>query len=397
MTLTEALPYNPPFADRNFPPAHRPSPIPDHLNASSTYLTMSFEYLASIAQIILIDIVLSGDNAVVIAMAAHRLPPYQRKQAIMWGGGIAITMRIVFTMVMAFLLMVPGVRLFGGMVLAWIACKLLGEEEEHAVAADDADRTAMAAIRMIFVADFVMSLDNMLAVAGASHGDWQRLLLGLIVSIAIIMTCSSYIARLMNRYKWIVTVGAAILALTAAQMMSGDREVASFFVHRVGVCLNSHWEDDYLASHAHVANLKPDQIPAELRDLVEVRRNDLKFVGQMSAEQRDLLLDAVSSDADKKEIEGLYEQSRQRDVPSWVPASWHSRVATFFQRKWPVEDSRKLEGKHYHVVTWIFNTLVIVACLTSPYWRRKKNGAAAASGGTADAAASNSNNAPKSH
>ncbi|MFM8250369.1 MAG: TerC family protein [Planctomycetota bacterium] len=332
---------------------------------------MSLAYLASIAQIILIDIVLSGDNAVVLAMAAHRLPPYQRKQAIMWGGGIAITMRIIFTMVMAFLLMVPGVRLFGGMVLAWIACKLLGEEEEHSVAADDADRTAMAAIRMIFVADFVMSLDNMLAVAGASHGDWQRLLLGLIVSIAIIMTCSSYIARLMNRYKWIVTVGAGILALTAAQMMSGDREVASFFVHRVGVCLNSHWEDDYLATHAHVANLSADQIPVEVQDRVELRKTDLLFTGQMSSEQRDALLAAVSTSEDKEAIEGLYEQSRQREVPNWVPEAWRTSATHFFQRKWPVEDSKKLAGHHYHFVAWIFNTLVIVACLTSPIWRRK--------------------------
>src|SRR4029077_8545874 len=121
------------------------------------------------------------------------------------------------------------------LVLTWIACKLLVEEEEHIVTPDDADSSALAAIRMIFVADFVMSLDNMLAVAGASEGDWPRLLFGLLVSIAIIMTCSAFIARLMNRFKWIVYLGAAILAYTAAEMMLGDRELASYVVRHYQV------------------------------------------------------------------------------------------------------------------------------------------------------------------
>src|SRR5262249_6969383 len=159
----------------------------------------------SVLQIIAIDIVLSGDNAVVIAMAARKLPVKQRKQAIFWGGGIAIFLRIVFTLIIAFFLIVPRVRVFFGLVLTFIACKLLVEgDEEQTESPDVVAKNAWHAIRMIFVADFVMSLDNMLAVAGAAHGDWLRLLMGLLVSIGIIMTCSALIAWLMNRYKWIV-------------------------------------------------------------------------------------------------------------------------------------------------------------------------------------------------
>src|SRR5690349_1914511 len=111
---------------------------------------MTLALLLKIVQIVVIDVVLSGDNAVVIAMAAHKLPPYQRQRAILWGGLIAIILRIAFTMLMAFLLMIPGVRFFGGIVLVGIACKLLLDEEHHAVTPDNADKSTFAAIRMIF-------------------------------------------------------------------------------------------------------------------------------------------------------------------------------------------------------------------------------------------------------
>ncbi len=149
---------------------------------------MNLEFLAKVAQIILIDVVLSGDNAVVIAMAAHKLPLKQRRTAIFCGGLVAIVMRVAFTLVMAFLLMVPGVRLVGGIVLIWIACKLLlGEGDEPEIDASKASRSTWAAIRMIFIADFVMSLDNMLAVAGAGGENFKLLIFGLLVSIGIIM------------------------------------------------------------------------------------------------------------------------------------------------------------------------------------------------------------------
>lgn len=333
---------------------------------------MALEYLLSVAQIILIDIVLSGDNAVVIAMAAHKLPAYQRQRAILWGGGIAIFLRIVFTMVMAFLLMVPGVRLIGGVVLMWIACKLLGEEEEHEITADDADRSAIAAIRMIFVADFVMSLDNMLAVAGASHGDWQRLLLGLLVSIGIIMTCSAFIARLMNRFKWIVYLGAAILAFTAGQMMLGDRELAGYIVRHYGVCLNKHWEEDYMLSHAHLQSFRGEGLPDDLRDVVSFEKGELKFIGQMNETQRDTLLARVEQSADRRAVEELFEATRVRPVPDWVPESLRERVSGWVQRKWPAEDWKRIGGAHHHLTAWVFYGVVIAFCLAAPYWLRKR-------------------------
>lgn len=333
---------------------------------------MTLQLVLSILQIILIDVVLSGDNAVVIAMAAHKLPEHQRRRAILWGGGIAIGLRIVFTMIMSFLLMIPTLRLFGGLLLVWIACKLLREEEEGEVSPDKAAQSTIAAIKMIFLADFAMSLDNMLAVAGASHGDWKLLLGGLVISIAIIMTCSNLIAQLMNRYKWIVTLGAGILAFTAGEMMLGDREVAGYIVRNHHVSLDRHWKE-YMVSHTHVPNFeKPDSLPEVLRDVVtyrpgttEAAPGTLNFIGQMSVEQRDALLTRTS---DKKAIEDLYEATRHRDVPGWIPAGWRGTVESWFQHKWESKDWQAIQGHEHHYVSWIFFGLVIAFCLTSPRW-----------------------------
>lgn len=338
---------------------------------------MSLDYWISIAQITLIDIVLSGDNAVVIAMAAHKLPHYQRKRAILWGGGIAIFLRIVFTLIMAFLLMVPGVRLIGGLVLMWIACKLLIDEEEHAVTPDDADRSALAAIRMIFVADFVMSLDNMLAVAGASHGDPWRLLLGLLVSIGIIMTCSAFIARLMNRFRWIVYLGAGILAFTAGEMMLGDRELAGYIVRHHGVCLNRDWDEHFMLSRVPLKSFRADGLPDDVKKVALLSDGMLTFVGQMDDAQRDALLERVTEKADKTAIEELYEQTHPRDVPGWVPAVLHDRAAIWVQHKWPAKDWLGIKA-HHHKVAWAFYAFVVVVCLSSPYWLRKRPPEAAA-------------------
>lgn len=335
---------------------------------------MTLQLVLSILQIILIDVVLSGDNAVVIAMAAHKLPEHQRRRAILWGGGIAIGLRIVFTMIMSFLLMVPTLRLFGGILLVWIACKLLREEEEGEVSPDKAAQSTIVAIKMIFLADFAMSLDNMLAVAGASHGDWKLLLGGLVISIAIIMTCSNLIASLMNRYKWIVTLGAGILAFTAGEMMLGDREIAGYIVRHHQVSLDRHWQD-YMVSHKHVPNFEiPDALPEVLRDVVtyqpgpnEAAPGMLNFIGQMTPEQRDALLTRTS---DKKAIEELYEATRHRDVPGWVPESWQASVESWFQHKWEAKHWQAIQGHQQHYVSWIFYGLVIAFCLTSPRWWR---------------------------
>lgn len=333
---------------------------------------MTLEDVVQVLQIILIDIVLSGDNAVVIALAAHKLPAYQRKRAILWGGGIAILLRIIFTMIMAFLMMVPGLRLVGGAVLVWIACKLLLEEEEHEVTADDADRSALAAIRMIFIADFMMSLDNMLAVAGASHGDAKKLLMGLIVSIGIIMTCSGFIARLMNRFKIIVVIGAGILAFTAGEMMFGDREVAGYIVRNHQVSLNSHWEHDYMQTHAHVSAFDAENLPPELTPLVTFEHGGLVFNGRMSESQRDNLLARVKTDKDKQAVEEMFEESREREVPGWVPEILATQAEGWVQRKWKADMWQSVQGRQYHFVAWIFYAIVVVFCVTCPRWMRGK-------------------------
>ena len=337
---------------------------------------MAPELIAKILQIVVIDLVLSGDNAVVIAMAAHRLPDHQRKKAILWGGFIAIAMRIVFTMIMAFLLMVPGVRFIGGIVLVWIACKLLLDEgEEPELNTGGAEKSTWAAIRMIFVADFVMSLDNMLAVAGAGGEDFKLLVFGLLVSIGIIMFCSTLIARLMNRYHWIVYFGAGILALTAGEMIMGARELAGYFARNQHVSLNRKWEEDFMLTREPVADLKnPDDLPPDLKDVVKYHNGKLEFIGQMTDKQRDVLLAKVDKQADKEAIELMYEKSYLREIPEWVPAGLRPRVHNWFQRKWPADVWKGVQGRQYHYVAWIFYAAVVAFCLALPAWLHKRKG-----------------------
>jgi YjbE family integral membrane protein len=331
---------------------------------------MDLETLAKIAQIIAIDVVLSGDNAVVIAMAAHKLPEQQRRKAIFFGGMVAIVMRVMFTLVMAFLLMIPGVRFVGGLVLTWIACKLLmGEDDEPEIDASKASRSTWAAIRMIFIADFVMSLDNMLAVAGAGGENFMLLIFGLLVSIGIIMTCSAIIARLMNRYKFIVYLGAAILAFTAGEMILGDRELAHFVTTKYQVSINKKWEEDFMLTSEHVSKLRdPDDLPADLKDVVQYENGKLVFIGQMTKPQHDELAARVDTADDKKAIADLYEISHQRDVPNWVPANWQPRVENWFQRRWPAQVWQGIQGRQYHFVAWIFFAVVVGVCLGLPRW-----------------------------
>ncbi|HEY3368625.1 MAG TPA: TerC family protein [Symbiobacteriaceae bacterium] len=176
--------------------------------------------ILAILKITFIDIVLSGDNAVVIAMASRSLPEKQQKKAILFGGGAAIALRVVLTAVVAYALKIPLLQLGGGLMLFWIAVKLLkGGDEEANVKSGS---TMMDAVVTIVLADLVMSLDNMLAVGGASEGNLALLVMGLLMSMAIIMFSSTLIAKLMNKYGWLVYVGAGILGYTAGEMILKD-------------------------------------------------------------------------------------------------------------------------------------------------------------------------------
>lgn len=192
-----------------------------------TTTSVDFDFISKLLSIIAIDLVLSGDNAVVIAMASRRLPPQQRKRAIVLGGGGAVALRILFTIGAALLLGVPLLQATGGVLLVYIAIKLVRPAVvEHGGVT--AAATLGAAISTIIMADVVMSLDNMLAVGGASHGHIGLLVFGLMLSIPILLFGSSAVARLIDRFPWLNLVGAAILIHTALEMLFKDE-----YVHRV--------------------------------------------------------------------------------------------------------------------------------------------------------------------
>jgi len=179
------------------------------------------QYLGAALSIILIDLVLSGDNAVVIGMAAHRLPERQRKMAILFGAGAAIVLRIGLTAIATLLLLLPWVRLIGGALLLWIGFKLLKEEEEQHEGTGGSERL-IEAITTIIIADVVMSVDNILGVAAAAHGDIGLLIFGLVLSMAIMLLGGSLIARMIDKFWWLVYLGSAVIIWTGAEMMFGD-------------------------------------------------------------------------------------------------------------------------------------------------------------------------------
>lgn len=177
------------------------------------------ELLGILFSIIVINIVLGGDNAVVIAMASRTLPPAERRKAVLWGSAGAIVLRIVFAAVATFLLGIPYLMVIGGALLTWIAYKLLADEEQHDVTASD---SIGEAVRTIVIADAVMSLDNSLAIAVAAEGHIWMLVFGLALSVPIIIWCSQIIANIMNKYGIIVYIGAGILAWTAGELFVED-------------------------------------------------------------------------------------------------------------------------------------------------------------------------------
>jgi YjbE family integral membrane protein len=181
----------------------------------------SAAFWLAVGQIILIDIVLSGDNAVVIALACRNLAVDQRKKGIFWGVAGAVSLRVVLTTCAALVMNLPWLKVVGGLLLLWIAVKLMLPEDEEG---EDIEASAhlWGAVKTIVVADFVMSLDNVIAVAGAAHGSLVLLLFGLAVSIPLIVWSSQLILRWMERYPVIVLFGAALLGYVSGQMIFTD-------------------------------------------------------------------------------------------------------------------------------------------------------------------------------
>jgi YjbE family integral membrane protein len=193
---------------------------------------MTTEFLSALAAIVLIDLVLAGDNAIVIALAARNLPKAQQRKAVIWGTVGAIVVRSSLTVAVLWLLNIPGLMLAGGALLAWIGYRLLvdddaGHGKDVAPAA-----SFWAAMRTIVIADTVMGLDNVLAVAGAAGGSMLLVVLGLLISIPIVVWGSTLILKWIERYPSILYVGGAVLAWTAAKMIVTEPFVASALAER---------------------------------------------------------------------------------------------------------------------------------------------------------------------
>jgi len=188
----------------------------------------STEFWIGLLKIVWINIILSGDNAVVIALAARSLPPEQQRRAIALGSAAAVVLRIVLTVAAAWLLALPWLQILGGLLLLYIGIHLLSGEEEGAGSDKEDYGGMLAAVRTILLADLVMSLDNVIAVAAAARGSLVLLALGLAISIPLVIFGSTLMIRLMERFPVIVLLGAALIGWVAGETMLGDSVLHDF-------------------------------------------------------------------------------------------------------------------------------------------------------------------------
>ncbi len=194
-------------------------------------MMQSADFWIGLVKIIWINIILSGDNAVVIALAARSLPPEQQSKAVFFGSGAAVVLRIALTVVAAKLLAMPYLQIVGGLLLLWIGVQLLGEEEDGEAKQHG---SLMAAVRTILIADLVMSLDNVIAVAAAAKGSMVLLVLGLAISIPLVIFGSTLMIKLMERFPIIVMLGAALIGWVGGETIASDVALKASFE-------GSHW------------------------------------------------------------------------------------------------------------------------------------------------------------
>ena len=186
------------------------------------------EQIAILTQIIFIDLVLAGDNAIIIGMVASKFPPEQRKKVIFWGIGGAVILRIILTLLSAYLLQLTGLRLIGGLLLLYIVYKLYvdvikGSEKEEDINVDNS--SFLKAIWTVLLADFTMSLDNVLGVAGAAGEHYGLLVFGLILSIILMATAATLISEWMKRYRWIAWLGLIAILVVAVELIYTDIKI----------------------------------------------------------------------------------------------------------------------------------------------------------------------------
>lgn len=189
----------------------------------------SAAWLSALLAIILIDLVLAGDNAIVIALAARNLPKKLQKKAIVWGTVGAIAMRSAMTVGVVWLLKIPGLMLVGGLGLVWIAYKLVAPGGDHGDEHSPTATTFWGAMKTIIVADALMGVDNVLGVAGAAHGDMGLVVIGLLISVPIVVFGSTLMLKLVEKYPVIMYIGAGVLAFTAAKMIVDEPLLNSVF------------------------------------------------------------------------------------------------------------------------------------------------------------------------
>jgi YjbE family integral membrane protein len=186
------------------------------------------EFWIGLLKIIWINIILSGDNAVVIALAARSLPAQQQKQAIIWGTAAAVVLRVGLTVVAAKLLELPYLQIVGGLLLVWIGVQLLAEDDDGE-GEEKVHGSMLAAIRTILIADLIMSLDNVIGVAAAAAGNITLLVIGLAIAIPIVIFGSTLMIKLMDRFPVIVTIGAGLIGWVAGEAIASDKVLRPWF------------------------------------------------------------------------------------------------------------------------------------------------------------------------
>ena len=190
---------------------------------------LSTAWWSALLAIILIDLVLAGDNAIVIALAARNLPKEHQKKAIVWGTVGAIAVRSAMTIGVVWLLKIPGLMLIGGIALLWIAYKLIAVKHDDGDAHGPVATTFWGAMKTIVIADAIMGVDNVLGVAGAAHGSFDLVVIGLLISIPIVVFGSTLVLKLVERFPSIMYVGAGVLAFTAGKMIVNEKLLESVF------------------------------------------------------------------------------------------------------------------------------------------------------------------------
>lgn len=212
---------------------------------------LSVPWWSALAAIILIDLVLAGDNAIVIALAARRLPHHLQRRAIVWGTVGAIVVRTLMTVGVVWLLKIPGLMLVGGLGLLWIAYKLLADGDADDSHEEGGATTFWGAMKTIVIADALMGVDNVLGVAGAAQGSFDLVVLGLLISVPIVVFGSAVVLKLVQRWPIIIQLGAGVLAFTAAKMIVNEPLLDPVFDGSAGLQVVARW-GTYLVAVAGV-------------------------------------------------------------------------------------------------------------------------------------------------